>query len=258
MPPLAPAVSWPKPAEIATASPSIFPIVNLLFQFCPPNPSEGTLLARFAKLNIGPGKTFDFTKFSPDIQQAVRDGIQDSDAEFAGVMKKVNADQVLSSDFFGTRDFLKNNYLYRYVGARLGLYGNTGQDALYFGYFVDANHQLLDAAKSSYQLRFDNGGLPPNKAFWSLTMYDGKSQFLVANPLKRYLLNSTTLKSYKYGPDGSLTLYISPSNPGGVQQSNWLPAPEGPFYCIFRVYLPGEAVLDGSWKKPQMQPVPNR
>jgi hypothetical protein len=70
-------------------------------------------------------------------------------------------------------------------------------------------------------------------------MYDGKTQLLVANPLKRYLLNSTTLKSYKYGANGSLTFYISHNSPGAAKQSNWLPAPDGPFYCIFRVYIPG-------------------
>jgi hypothetical protein len=252
----APAVKWPKPADIATPLPDIFPVVNFLFQFCPPNPSESALLARFAKLNIGPNQTFDFSKFPPVIQQAINGGIKDSNADLDAVMKKINTDEISSGDMFGTRDFLKDNYLYRYAGAKLGLYGNSKQDALYFGYFVDANHQPLDAAKSSYELRFAKGDLPPTKAFWSLTMYDGKTQLLVANPLKRYLLNSTTLKSYKCGPDGSLTLTISNANPGVAKQPNWLPAPDGPFYCVFRVYLPGDAVLDGTWKKPQMQPIP--
>ncbi len=254
-PAAAPAVNWPKPAEIATPSQDIFPVVNFLFQFCPPNASESDLLARFAKLNIGPGQTFDFSKFSPEIQQAINDGIKDSNADLGGVMKKINTDQISSGDIFGARDFLKDNYLYRYAGAKLGMYGNSKQDAIYFGYFVDANHQPLDASKSNYELRFAKGDLPPTKAFWSLTMYDGKTQLLVANPLKRYLLNSTTLKSYKYGADGSLTFTISIANPGPAKQANWLPAPDGPFYCIFRVYLPGDAVLDGSWKKPGMQPV---
>jgi len=254
--PAAPASpDWPLPADIAAPSPAIFPVVNFLFQFCPPNPSEKELLARFAKLNIGPGQTFDFTKFSPEIQQAINDGIKDSADDLGAVMKKVNADEVSSGDMFGTRDFLKDNYLYRYVGAKLGLYGNSKQDALY--YFVDANHQPLDASKSSYELHFAKGEVPPTKAFWSLTMYNGKTQLLVENPLKRYLLNSTTLKSYKYGPDGSLTLYISNKNPGAAKQSNWLPAPDGAFYCVFRVYLPGDAVLNGSWKKPPIQPEQN-
>jgi hypothetical protein len=86
-------------------------------------------------------------------------------------------------------------------------------------------------------------------------MYDGKSQLLVANPLKRYLLNSTNLSSYEYGPDSSLTLHVSHNKPATAKESNWLTAPDGPFYCILRVYLPGEAVLNGSWKKPQMQPI---
>jgi hypothetical protein len=252
----APPVNWRKPADIAASSADIFPIVNFVFQFCPPNPSESALLARFAKLNIGPDQTFDLSRFSGEIQQAIHDGIEDCASDLDAIMKKINTDQISSGDMFGTRDFLKDNYLYRYAGAKLGLYGNSKQDALYFGYFADANRQPLDAAKSSYELRFAKGDLPPTKAFWSLTMYDGETQLLVANPLKRYLLNSTTLKSYTYGPDGSLTLSVSHANPGPAKQSNWLPAPDGAFYCVFRVYLPGEAVLNGSWKKPQMQPLP--
>ena len=147
------------------------------------------------------------SRFSPDIQQAMKDGVNDWDADLAGVMKLINTDQLSSGDMFGTRDFLKGNYLYRYAGAKLGLYGNSKQDAIYFGYFVDANHQPLDASKSSYELHFAKGDLPTTKAFWSLTMYDGKTQLLVANPAKRYLLNSTTLKSYQYGADGSLIFH---------------------------------------------------
>ena len=251
------AVNWIQPADIAMPSPAIFPVVNFVFQFCPPNSAETGLLARFAKLNIGPGQTFDINKFSPEIQQAINDGIKDSNADLDTVMKKINTDQISSGEMFGTRDFLKDNYIYRYAGAKLGLYGNSKQDALYFGYFVDASHQPLDASKSSYELHFAKDDLPPTKAFWSLTMYDGKTQLLVANPLKRYLLNSTTLKSYKYGADGSLTLYISHTDPGAAKQSNWLPAPDGTFYCVFRVYFPGGSVLNGSWKKPLMQPVGN-
>ncbi len=74
-----------------------------------------------------------------------------------------------------------------------------------------------------------------------------------ARPTARYLLNSTTRESYKYGPDGSLTFYVrrirlaAPGNPIG-----W-PAPDGLFYCVYRVYMPGKAVLNGTWKRPQMR-----
>ena len=250
-----PTVNWPKIGELPAGA-EIFPYVNFLFQFCPPNPLERALLIRFAKLNIGPGQTFDVNKFSPEIQQAINEGIKDANVEFEGVIHKVNTDPKMnSSTFFGTRDSMKDNYLYRYVGAKMGLYGNSASDAIYFGVFADANHQPLDASKMNYEFRFAKGELPPSKAFWSLTMYDGKTQLLVENPLKRYLLNSTMLKSYKYGTDGSLTFYISHGNPGPTKQANWLPAPDGPFYTVLRVYVPGEEVVNGSWQKPQMQPV---
>jgi hypothetical protein len=255
-PAAAPAVNWPKPTEEMMTTPAIFPYMNFLLQFCPTDTSETDLMARFAKLNLGAGKNFELSSFTPPTQQAITDGISDTKADVDTMMKKINSDQVASSDFFGTREFLKNNYLYRFIGAKLGLYGNSGADAAYLGYFVDSNHQPLDASKNNYELHFAKGAIPEYHAFWSLTMYDGKTQLLVANPLKRYLLNSTTLKSYKYGSDGSLTFYIQKDSPGKDKESNWLPAPDGSFYAIYRVYMPGEAVLNGTWKKPQMQRVP--
>ncbi len=253
-PAAAAAVNWPTPSPDMLTTPALFPYLNFMLQFCPTNPAETDLMARFAKLNIGAGKTFDFSKLSPESQKAVTDGIADAGKDMDALMKQVNADEVSSSDFFGTRAFLKGNYLYRYAGAKLGLYGNSGAEAIYLAYFVDANHQPLDASKTAYTMMFPKGGLPPAKAFWSLTMYDGKTQFLVANPLKRYLLNSTMLKSFKYGSDGSLTLYLQKDSPGTAKEPNWLPAPDGPFYAILRIYMPAPEVVNGTWKKPQMQP----
>jgi hypothetical protein len=251
----APAVNWPAPAPDMLKSPALFSYLNFMLQFCPTNPSEKELMARFAKLNIGAGKTFDFAKLSPEMQKAVTDGITDVAQDVEALMKRVNSGEVSSADFFGTREFLKNNYLYRFLAAKLGLYGNSGAEAIYLPYFVDSNHQPLDAAKTNYTLLFPKGQLPPAKAFWSVTMYDGKTQFLVANPIKRYLLNSTMLKSFKYGADGSLTLYIQKDSPGAAKQSNWLPAPNGPFYAILRLYIPAEEVQNGTWKAPPMEPV---
>ena len=115
---------------------------------------------RFAKLRLGPGKTFDLGSFSRPTQQAIADGIADTRADVEMVMKKINADEVQSSDFFGTREFLKNNYLYRFMGAKVGLHGNSGSEAAYFGYFVDADHRPLDASSRNYKLRFAKGAFP--------------------------------------------------------------------------------------------------
>jgi len=38
-----------------------------------------------------------------------------------------------------------------------------------------------------------SGAVPAVNAFWSVTMYDGKSQLLIKNPINRYLINSPML-----------------------------------------------------------------
>jgi len=70
--------------------------------------------------------------------------------------------------------------------------------------------------------------------------------------LNRYLLNSSMLKDFVYGKDGSLTFYIQKDSPGKASESNWLPAPNGPFYCVLRIYGPEESVLKGEWVNPPM------
>src|SRR5439155_14584 len=80
------------------------------------------------------------------------------------------------------------------------------------------------------------GQQPPVNSFWSLTMYDGKTQFLIENPINRYLINSPMLPGMKTNADGSLTLYIQNKSPGADKAANWLPAPNGPIYLVMRLY----------------------
>lgn len=84
-------------------------------------------------------------------------------------------------------------------------------------------------------------------------MYDGKSQLLVANPLKRYLLNSTMLDSFRYADDGSFTIYVSKDSPGADKEPNWLPAPDGQIYCALRIYIPRPETFNGQWKQPKLK-----
>jgi hypothetical protein len=93
-------------------------------------------------------------------------------------------------------------------------------------------------------------------AFWSLTMYDGKTQLLIKNPINRYLVNSPMLPAMKTNTDGSLTLYIQNKSPGADKEANWLPAPNGPIYLVMRLYWPKTeppSILppgEGTWKPP--------
>jgi hypothetical protein len=244
-------IGFPKPLTPATQKTSLefFNLLNFYLQFCPTHPSEKKLLERFARLGIGAGQTFDAEKLTPETRQAIAQGMADAWAGFDGVLKQVSAGKVTSGDLFGTRDFLKNNYLYRMTAAVLGIFGNTKQEAMYPAYYVDADGQKLDGAHR-YTLRFAPGQLPPVNSFWSMTMYEEPSKLLVANPLNRYLLNSPMLPKFNLDADGGLTLRIQNESPGKDQEANWLPAPKGPFSMIMRLYWPKEDALDGKWTPP--------
>lgn len=159
----------------------------------------------------------------------------------------------------GDRAFFNGNWLLRAAGALAGIYGNSAEEAVYPLAKNDSAGQTLDGSKHNYTITFAADQYPPVNAFWSVTMYDGKTQLLIQNPISRYLINSPMLPTMKKNKDGSLTIYIQKDAPSADKKSNWLPAPDGPIYMVMRLYWPKEtppSILppgDGTWKPPAIQ-----
>lgn len=231
-------------------SPNFISYLNFLLQFTEPHPSEQELLARFADIGIGPGRTFDLAQLSEEMREALHSGVKEGLLEIETQGPK----QRDSSILFGARQQLDNNYLNRAMGAYLGIYANSVEEAFYSQWTVDQEGKPLDG-NNEYEIHFPEGNLPPVKFFWSVTMYDLPDRFLVANELDRYSIGDRT-DGLKYGDDGSLTLYIQHEAPEGDKRSNWLPAPAGPFFMASRFYGPGEPMIDGSYNIPQCKRVP--
>ena len=124
---------------------------------------------------------------------------------------------------------------------------NTPEEAMYWWTNADGAGDALTGAHE-YVLHFPPGGLPPNKAFWSITMGDAGNHF-VANPLNRYSVSGRT--GLAPNPDGSVDIHIQNAAPAG-KESNWLPAPSGNFILWLRVYIPGEAILKGEYIVPMV------
>lgn len=253
-PQAAPRIDFIKPLTPETQKTSLefFNILNFVLKFCPTVPSERELMTRFAKIGVGAGKNIDVHKLSPEMKQALEAGMADAWADLANLKKRIDAKEVTSGDTFGTREYLKNNYLYRMAAAVLGIYGNSKQEAMYPIYTVDDRGEKFEGS-SRYTLHFAAGELPPVNAFWSLTMYRLPDSLLVANPFDRYLLNSPMLPKFKKDSDGGVTLYIQKESPGKDLEANWLPAPKGPFMVVMRLYWPKEAALNGKWTVPPMK-----
>jgi hypothetical protein len=252
----APAVDWMEPLSVADQKTSVefFNILNFVLQFCPTVESEIDLMQRFAKIGIGAGNRIDFESFSPEVKAAIADGIADAWQDLADFEQAdIATGRVTSGDLFGTREYLNNNYLYRFAGAVLGIYANSKDDAIYPMYRVDADGDSLDASQRGYTLRFEPGQYPPVNAFWSLTLYNLPESLLADNPLDRYLINSPMLPDLKTDPDGGLTIHIQHQSPGMDRESNWLPAPDGPFWLAMRLYWPKSEALEGTWEAPPLK-----
>ncbi|MGA7810634.1 DUF1214 domain-containing protein, partial [Bradyrhizobium sp.] len=240
----------PLPASQQTSL-EFFNQMAFLLQFCvPPHPSETELRQSFTRIGIEPGKLFDPTSFSPEIKDALKAGIDDG-------QKAIDSSRAATGGktetLFGSREYLKNNFLARATGTVMGIGANSRDEALYPILDKDADGEPLDGSKSKYTLHFAKGQFPPVNAFWSLTMYDLPSQLLVNNPIDRYLINSPMLPQLKLDGDGGLTLYIQADAPAADAQANWLPAPNGPFMLTLRYYWPKPELLSGAWQSPPVQ-----
>ncbi len=230
MPPLTP--------DQQRTSPQFFEILNFALRFAPTLPEEKDLRERFAKIGIGPDGNFDAEKLTPEMRTAIEGGMADAWAELDALKKNdIDTGKVGSAQFFGTRQDLKGNYLYRMAGAVFGIYGNTAAEALYPSFTNDSTGAPLTGA-NNYTFRFAKGQLPPVNAFWSLTVYELPQSMLVANPINRYLINSPMLPSLVPDSDGGYTFYVQNSSPGLDREANWLPTPKGPFSLVLRLYWP--------------------
>jgi hypothetical protein len=259
-PPAAPKIDF-LPATSESVERDFFEILDFALRFVPPTPEDKDVRARLARIGVGPDETLGFKDLSLENKTAVVEGMKAGnekvDEFLASGVKNVNGWNIGS--FFGDRAFYKGNWLMRAGAAKGGIYGNDAVEATYPFTRTTARSEALDGSKHNYTLTFPAGQLPPVNAFWSVTMYDGKSQLLIENPINRYLINSPMLPGMKKNADGSLTLHIQKDSPGADKESNWLPAPNGPMYVVMRLYWPKTtppSILppgEGTWKPPAIE-----
>jgi len=256
-PPAAAAVDFPK-ANAELVKKNFFEYLDFALQFAPAGPEEKEIRAKLTRIGVGPGKTFDFKDLplthKIEIGLGMKDGEEKVEKYLASGQKDVNGWKIGS--LFGDRQFYSGDWLKRAAAAKGGIYGNDAIEAVYPMTKALADGEVLDGSKHKYTITFSAGQFPPVEAFWSVTMYDGKSQLLIENPINRYLINSPMLPDMKKNADGSLTLYIQKDSPGVDKESNWLPAPNDEIYLVMRLYWPkttAPSILPaggGSWQPP--------
>jgi hypothetical protein len=259
-PAAAPALDFPK-FDKDLVKTNFFEYLDFALQLAPAEANETEIRAQLARIGIGPGKTFNFkdlsTKDKREIGLGMKEGERKVDEAIANAGKAINGWRVAS--LFGDSAYFNGDWLNRAAAAKGGIYGNDAVEAMYPFTRTDSDGQTLDGSKHNYTLTFPSGQQPPVNAFWSLTMYDGKTQLLIENPINRDLVNSPMVPAMKTNADGSLTLYIQNKSPGADKEANWLPAPNGPIYLVMRLYWPKTtppSILpagEGTWQPPGLK-----
>jgi hypothetical protein len=225
-------------------------MATLMCKDAPPAPEDAPMLARMAKIGIEPCKPFDLTKLDPAVQAAFKDvpqtALKKIEASKASLGAIVNGWVVTTGlGVYGT------DYMKRAVVAAYGWPANLQLDAVYPFAEVDSAGKTLSGT-NNYTVTFAKGETPPVNGFWSITMYMvDQGWWFVPNPLNKFTVSPRN--NLKYNPDGSLTLYFQNKSPGKAKEANWLPAPEGVFIPMLRMYWPKDtppSILDGSWKPP--------
>jgi hypothetical protein len=217
----------------------------------PPHITDWSMVAQLKKIGIVPGKSFDYDKLDPTIQQALDKAPADSLALMKWklpVLARVANGWLMNTDTMG---IYGDYYLKRAIVTMQGLGANQPADAIYPLNIADADGKPVNG-NQNYVLHFKKEELPPVEAFWSITMYDAEG-YQTANPINRFAVSSWM--PFKYNADGSLDLIIQHDNPGADKVANWLPAPKGPLGVTMRLYAPKAVALDGRWNPPAIKRV---
>ena len=229
-----------------------FTLLSKLMKINPPSETDAHYLAKFERIGLVPGQSFDGSKLKADFVKHVPVvGFDRIMLQFKinEAMKKGNGwSYTMKTGIYGT------DYLMRGLVTAIGLGANRPQDAIYPVSKTDADDRKYNGAHK-YIMSFPKGHLPPVEGFWSLTMYDPQ-MFFVSNPINRYSISPR--QDLKSNSDGSTELYIQHESPGKDKESNWLPAPAGDFVLMLRMYWPNEThptILDGTWTIPAAKKV---
>jgi hypothetical protein len=232
-----------------------FTLLAQLLKTNPPAAADAPMVAKLARLGIVPGQDFDASKLDAPTRQAIDAAPKPAQGKVMAWMKEglLTGDMRLEEGWLLTTHtgLYGTDYRQRALVTAIGLGANRPQDAIYPVSQGPDVLQKYDGAKP-YVMHFDKGKLPPVNGFWSLTMYDA-NYFFVANPLNRYTLSERN--QLKKNADGSVDLYIQHDSPGAERETNWLPAPAGPFILMLRMYWPKESppsILDGTWRIPRV------
>jgi len=228
----------------------VFDYINMALAWHPPAIYEMDTVAKFARIGVTPGRRFTTDGLSPENIRALEDGVAEARAVIDELANE-GAGERIGNWSWAIKDISRfgRDYLTRAAVSLRNIYPNAPDHATYGSANRDLEGNPFKGA-NTYKLRFESGKFPPVNWFWSVTLYDTETTAMYPNALERYSIGDRT-KGIKFDDDGSLTLTIGHAEP--EDKANWLPAPEGEFYLIIRLYGAKPEVIAGKWTPPPVR-----
>ncbi len=221
----------------------------------PPRDQVATVLPQFKYLGIVLGKQWKREDVNPYILAQMKMAAQEigpTIRSMALAVKSINGWTIPPANL----GLSVGDYVTRAIVAVIGLLANTPKETIYYGAFHDGSGTPLSGSKP-YTMTFSPpmtyiNTTPPG--YWSITMYDGVTAYTIPNPIDRYSLGSDD--DLKRNADGSFTIYVQHDDPGASEETNWLPAPTGPFYVVLRNAPPAPVVVQALGNPPALNGPP--
>jgi hypothetical protein len=219
----------------------------------PPPATDGQMLRRMAPLGL---EAFDPERFTTAEAEAIAEGLEQGRRFGRGAGGLTGSSFIDGWSYPDARlGNFDQNYALRAAVAVGGLAALPPEEAMYMRAEGDLPRALFDGARA-WRLHIPADRQIPVDSFWSLSLYEATEDgqfFFTRNDLSRFAIGDRT-PGLAYNPDGSLDIWIGAASPGTERESNWLPAPEGPFALFMRAYLPRPELLDGRWRLPPVTP----
>ena len=187
-------------------------------------------------MGAGPGATAGGSSLLDliEVDLGLLEGERKVEAAVSDIGSSMNGWRV--SEINGSAEGYNGNWLQRAAVAKAGIYANDTLEAAYPFGRIDAVGNPLDGSKANYTITFPSGQLPPVNAFWSITMYDGKTQLLIDDPINRYLINAPMLPNLVHSVASGRKPWIASLTPAALLVSKG---------CICNSFCPRQS----GWKR---------
>jgi hypothetical protein len=212
--------------------------------FDPANEMDRDVLAALKPLGVAPGKKYDPNSVA-----------QLDKARVENVVKEVAASAKANRNKYLFDSFRPKGQMQLDAMVSQSVTGPVGQPADQAIYIqVDTNDGEPMNAMHDYVVRMTKAELPPARAFWSLTLYDGDKFLFIPNAQKKYSVGENA--GIKLDASGGIEIAITAKQPAGVPAEDWLPIDrkDQPLNPRIRVYAPDIEKMK-TWQAPKARAV---